>query len=79
MNIWYSLILTGILFLIGLLGADNPTIFGVVIPYIAIGVFILGIVYRVIKWAMSPVPFRWPTTAGQQKSLFPHRGWHPCE
>lgn len=44
-------------------------LFGVVIPYIAIVVFLLGFVYRVIKWAKSPVPFRIPTTCGQEKSL----------
>jgi len=69
MNIWYSLIITGLLFLISLLGVNNPTVFGIVIPYIAISVFILGVIYRVVIWAKSPVPFRIPTTAGQQKSL----------
>jgi nitrate reductase gamma subunit len=69
MNILYSLIITGLIFLIALFGVNNPIIFGVVIPYVAIGVFVLGIIYRVVKWAKSPVPFRWPTTSGQQKSL----------
>ena len=44
-------------------------LFGVIIPYIAITVFIGGFVYRVIDWARSPVPFRIPTTCGQEKSL----------
>jgi len=44
-------------------------ILGVVIPYAAVGIFILGVIYRVLKWARSPVPFRIPTTSGQQKSL----------
>jgi nitrate reductase gamma subunit len=69
MNIWSSLAITVLLFLIALLGVQNPLIFGIIIPYTAIGVFVLGIIYRVVKWARSPVPFRWPTTAGQQKSL----------
>ena len=43
--------------------------FGVIIPYIAVFIFIFGIIYRVWKWARSPVPFRIPTTCGQQKSL----------
>ena len=43
--------------------------FGVIIPYAAIAKFILGIVYRVLKWARSPVPFRIPTVTGQEKSL----------
>jgi nitrate reductase gamma subunit len=69
MNIWYSLLLIVLLFLVALLGVQNPLVFGVIIPYAAITIFVLGIVYRVVKWARSPVPFRWPTTAGQQKSL----------
>jgi hypothetical protein len=32
-------------------------------------VFLVGIIYRVIKWSTSPVPFHIPTIAGQQKSL----------
>lgn len=44
-------------------------LFGVVIPYLALLIFFEGIIYRVIKWARSPVPFRIPTTAGQQESL----------
>lgn len=43
--------------------------FGVLIPYLAIAVFIAGFIYRVIKWSMSPVPFCIPTTAGQMKSF----------
>ncbi len=44
-------------------------LFGIIIPYIAIVVFAGGFVYRVIDWARSPVPFRIPTTCGQEKSL----------
>ncbi|QGP90709.1 Nitrate reductase gamma subunit [Neomoorella glycerini] len=44
-------------------------LFGVIIPYAAIAIFLAGMAYRVIKWARVPVPFRIPTTAGQQKSL----------
>ncbi|MBL6956095.1 MAG: sulfate reduction electron transfer complex DsrMKJOP subunit DsrM [Chlorobium phaeobacteroides] len=44
-------------------------LFGIIIPYIAIVVFTTGVVYRVIDWARSPVPFRIPTTCGQEKSL----------
>ncbi|CEP67326.1 Nitrate reductase, gamma subunit [Moorella glycerini] len=44
-------------------------LFGVIIPYAAIAIFLAGMAYRVIKWARAPVPFRIPTTAGQQKSL----------
>jgi len=44
-------------------------LFGVVLPYVAIICFIVGFIYRIVKWAKSPVPFRIPTTSGQQKSL----------
>lgn len=44
-------------------------LFGVIIPYIAIVVFLGGLIYRIIRWARSPVPFRIPTTCGQQQSL----------
>ena len=44
-------------------------LFGVVIPYLALIVFIAGFAYRVILWGRSAVPFRIPTTSGQQKSL----------
>lgn len=44
-------------------------LFGVVIPYAAAAIFVGGIVARVVDWARSPVPFRIPTTCGQQKSL----------
>ncbi|RTZ97130.1 MAG: menaquinol oxidoreductase [Deltaproteobacteria bacterium] len=44
-------------------------IFGVLIPYLAVTVFIVGIVYKIMGWARSAVPFCIPTTCGQQKSL----------
>ena len=53
-------------------GASVPGLrflFGVVIPYAAFIIFVVGMVVRVLKWASSPVPFRIPTTTGQQKSL----------
>ena len=42
---------------------------GVVLPGIAFAVFLGGIIYRVTRWAQSPVAFRIPTTCGQAKSL----------
>ena len=48
---------------------DLRLVFGAVIPGVAFAVFLVGIVARVIRWARAPVPFRIPTTAGQQKSL----------
>ncbi len=44
-------------------------LFGVVIPYLAMALFLGGFCYRVIYWAKSPVPFRIPTTCGQGYSL----------
>jgi len=40
-----------------------------VAPYLVLAVFLLGMVYRVVCWAKAPVPFRIPTTCGQEKSL----------
>ncbi|MBW1990672.1 MAG: sulfate reduction electron transfer complex DsrMKJOP subunit DsrM [Deltaproteobacteria bacterium] len=48
--------------------AHLQPLFGVVIPYLALLLFFEGIIYRVIKWARSPVPFRIPTTASQHQS-----------
>ena len=44
-------------------------LFGVVIPYLAMALFLGGFCYRVLHWAKSPVPFRIPTTCGQGYSL----------
>jgi [DsrC]-trisulfide reductase subunit M len=49
--------------------AGLTSLFGVVIPYFAVLVFLLGFIYKVYGWAKSPVPFRIPTTCGQEKSL----------
>jgi nitrate reductase gamma subunit len=67
-----SLIAVLLLALIGYAGGSMTGmrfIFGVVIPYAAFLIFIIGMVVRILKWASSPVPFRIPTTTGQQKSL----------
>jgi len=44
-------------------------VLGVITPGIAFAVFLGGIIFRVVHWAKSPVPFRIPTTTGQAKSL----------
>jgi len=44
-------------------------LFAVIIPYAAVAIFIVFMIARVLKWGSSPVPFRIPTTCGQQKSL----------
>jgi nitrate reductase gamma subunit len=76
MNFILSIIIAGIAVtvvavipLIGVWGLDLRVLFGVVIPYAAMVTFFVGIVVRVIGWARSPVPFRIPTTAGQQWSF----------
>ncbi|NSW85261.1 MAG: sulfate reduction electron transfer complex DsrMKJOP subunit DsrM [Syntrophobacteraceae bacterium] len=54
---------------LGVKAAGLQYFFGVIFPYAAIFIFLVGFIYRILKWARSPVPFRIPTTAGQQKSL----------
>src|SRR3990170_51785 len=49
--------------------ANQQLLFGIVIPYAAFVIFLAGMIYRILKWGSSPVPFRIPTTCGQQKSL----------
>jgi nitrate reductase gamma subunit len=44
-------------------------LFGVVVPYLALIVFVVGFVRKVMSWANSTVPFAIPTTGGQAKSL----------
>jgi nitrate reductase gamma subunit len=71
MTLWFSFFVLLVLILIpavGSGGAGLSVLFGTVIPYAAILVFLGGCSYRVLKWAKSPVPFRIPTTGGQQKS-----------
>ncbi|HBI16104.1 MAG TPA: menaquinol oxidoreductase [Desulfobulbaceae bacterium] len=60
------------LVLISWIGSKIPGmeyLFGVLVPYAAIATFIIGFCYRVVHWAKSPVPFKIPTTCGQQYSL----------
>ena len=54
---------------VGVWGAHLEWLFGVVIPYLAVIIFFVGIVYRVVQWAKCPVPFRIPSTCAQQKTL----------
>src|SRR5512136_1234701 len=72
MGLWYSI--SGILailliVLIGVGGIGLYSFFGIFIPYVAVLLFVVGFIYRVLKWASSPVPFHVPTVSGQQKSL----------
>jgi len=73
MNVRYmfSLIAVIVLFLIAWAGAavGLQFVFGIIIPYLALITFLVGIAYKVVGWSHSAVPFRIPTTGGQQKSL----------
>ena len=40
-----------------------------VVPYAAVVILVGGLTWRVVRWSLSPVPFRIPTVCGQQKSL----------
>jgi len=49
--------------------ANLQFVFGVIIPYLAVLIFFEGLIYRVLGWARSPVPFKIPTTCAQGKTL----------
>ncbi|HID74838.1 MAG TPA: menaquinol oxidoreductase [Planctomycetaceae bacterium] len=71
MNVLISLAAVVVLFLVGLLGGLPvlDIVFGILLPYAALAVFLGGLVYRVLGYARVPVPFRITTTCGQEKSL----------
>ncbi|HZD05833.1 MAG TPA: sulfate reduction electron transfer complex DsrMKJOP subunit DsrM, partial [Longimicrobiales bacterium] len=71
MKVLLPLVVVAGLFLLGLAGgAVGPHwLLGVALPYAAVAVFVAGLVWRVLGWARSPVPFRIPTTCGQERSL----------
>lgn len=68
----YSMFLVFALILLALFGAGAlgmEYLFGVIIPYLAVAVFIIGFVARIVGWGKAPVPFRITTTCGQGKSM----------
>ena len=68
----YSLIavvLLGLLAYAGVAVAGLEGFFGIFIPYLALIVFVVGFIRKIMEWGKTPVPFRIPTTSGQQKSL----------
>jgi nitrate reductase gamma subunit len=71
MNVVVAFVAVAGLFLLGVVGGapGMAWVFGVVLPYAALVLFAGGLVYRVFSWANVPVPFRIPTTSGQQESL----------
>jgi nitrate reductase gamma subunit len=66
---FFAVIAIVLLAVVGVKGANLHFFFGVVVPYAAVFTFIIGVIYRVLKWAKSPVPFSIATTCGQQKTL----------
>jgi nitrate reductase gamma subunit len=76
----YSLILVLALVVIATLGAGAAKmqiIFAYCVPGTAFIIFVVGFVAKVIGWAKRPVPFRIPTTGGQQQTLdwIPQNKW----
>jgi nitrate reductase gamma subunit len=71
MKFLLPLVVVAGLFGAGLIGASAGAawVLGVILPYAAAALFLAGIVWRVLSWANVPVPFRIPTTCGQQKTL----------
>ena len=70
---------------VGVAWARLDYLFGVILPYTAMVVLLGGFLYRIVDWLRRPVPFRIPTTCGQEKSLdwikqnkleSPSRAWH---
>jgi nitrate reductase gamma subunit len=71
-NYMFSLIAVLVLCLVAYVGGEAEGlqfIFGVIIPYLAVVIFIVGFVRCILNWSSSPVPFKIPTTCGQHKSL----------
>jgi nitrate reductase gamma subunit len=72
-NYMVSLIAVIVLFMVPYVGTQQGTglqlVFGVIVPYLAVILFVVGFTRRVMGWARSAVPFRITTTGGQQSSL----------
>jgi len=72
MRVTISLIAVGALIGLAYVGTQVlglQLLFGVIVPYAAIVVFLAGVVLRVLAWARVPVPFHIPSVSGQQRSL----------
>lgn len=66
---FFAVITLGVFVFAGVKAVHLHYLFGVIIPYAAFLTFIIGIIYRVVQWGRVPVPFRIPTTGGQEKSF----------
>lgn len=72
MGLGISIIFSLLILAIGWVAGTAPTlkfIFMTILPYIALAVFVVGLIIRILRWGRSPVPFRITTTCGQEKSL----------
>ncbi len=71
MSFFLSLLLVLALGFLAHMGAEAgfKSLFAAWIPYLAVTVFVVFFVKKIVDWARSAVPFRIPTTAGQQYSL----------
>ena len=72
MKVLYALGAVVGLVVLGLAGGSVGALriwLGIVVPYVALVLFLGGLAYRVLRWARTPVPFRIPTTCGEQRSL----------
>lgn len=68
----YALVVVLALTGVGMVGGASAALrgpLGIFVPYVAFVILLVGIFVRVWLWAATPVPFRIPTTCGQQKSL----------
>lgn len=68
----FSLLAVAVLCAAAWVGADVINLrllIGVIFPYAGFLIFIVGLGWRILDWARSPVPFRIPTTCGQEESL----------
>jgi len=66
---FFAVITLGVIAFAGVKAAHLHFLFGIIIPYAAFITFVAGVIYRTVKWGSSPVPFRIPTTGGQEKSF----------
>lgn len=64
-----TVLVLGMIAYVGGTSGGLQSVFGILIPYAAVIIFIAGVVKKFLGWLKSPVPFRIPTTCGQQKSM----------
>ena len=71
MNVLVALAAVGGLFMVGWIGSavGMEWLFGLVIPGVALALFVGGLIHRVLSWANAPVPFRIPTTWSARTQL----------